>query len=110
MIVTTTWSFTTLDDIRNSISESNPTMFKDLTTKELKYILKRVLPIKVDKSYSGTLVHLEVIIKALYEDVTQSDIPNTLNIYVDTWTETLSPYYERFVLEKTTRFIYVIVH
>jgi hypothetical protein len=102
MINTNEYRIATLKDLRYAIADANPTMFKDLTTKELRYIVRRVMPIKIDKEPVKRLMPAEVLIKALYEDVTQSDIPNTMNIWLDTWNETLSSFYQAYVLEKTS--------
>lgn len=94
--------------LRKAISKHNPVMFKDFTLKELRWIVKRVFPVKVDKNYFGTVVMGSTLIKVLYEDVTQSDIPDTLNIYVDTWKETLGVFYQKYVIENEDPFFFVI--
>ncbi len=107
MINTTKYQIATLKDLKYAISDANPTMFKDLTTKELRYIVRSVMPIKIDKTAVKRLVPADVLIKALYEDVLQSDIPSTMNIWLDTWKETLSSFYQAYVLEETS--VYFII-
>ena len=107
MINTHKYECATLKDLKYAIADANPTMFKDLTTKELKYIVRRVMPIKIDKEPVKRLMPAAMLIKALYEDVTQSDIPSTMNIWLDTWNETLSSLYQTYVLEETS--VYFII-
>jgi len=107
MINTTKYKCATLTDLRYAIADANPTMFKDLTTKELRYIVRRIMPLKIDKEPIQRIMPASVLIKALYEDVTQSDIPSTMNIWLDTWNETLSSFYQTYVLEETS--VYFII-
>ena len=107
MINTTKYKCATLTDLKYALADANPTMFKDLTTKELRYIVRRIMPLKIDKEPIQRIMPASVLIKALYEDVTQSDIPSTMNIWIDTWNETLSSFYQKYVLEETS--IYFII-
>lgn len=107
MINTHKYKCATLTDLKYAIADANPTMFKDITTKELRYIVRRIMPIKINKEPVQRIMPASVLIKALYKDVTQEDIPSTMNIWLDTWRETLSSFYQAYVLEETS--VYFII-
>jgi len=65
MINTTKYKCATLTDLRYAIADANPTMFKDLTTKELRYIVRRIMPLKIDKEPIQRIMPASVLIKAL---------------------------------------------
>lgn len=110
MIYTEREIVTTLWDIKCAIQAIDPVMFKDLNEDHVLSIMQSSLgrKIKIDKEFYGTVMFLNEVIVLLY-NAKQKDIPEDLNVYLETWRLAVYPLFKHYVEERAGRFIFVRV-
>ena len=103
-IVTTLW------DIKCAIQKIDPVMFGDITEDHVLTIMQNSLgrKIKIDKEYYGTAMFLNEVILLLY-NAKQKDIPEDMNIWLESWRSAIYPLFTHYVEERAGRFIFVRV-
>lgn len=110
MIYTEREIVTTLYDIQRAIQKIDPVMFGCLNEDHILKIMQSSLgrKIKIDKEFYGTAMFLNEVIVLLY-NAKQKDIPEDLNVYLETWRLAIYPLFKHYVEERAGRFIFVRV-
>lgn len=110
MIYTERERVATLWDIKCAIQAIDPVMLKDINEDHILKIMQSSLgrKIKIDKEFYGTAMFLNEVIVLLY-NAKQKDIPEDMNVYLETWRSAIYPLFRHYVEERAGQFIFVRV-